>query len=293
MPELPEVETIRRGLEKYVVGHKILDVEEINRGILEGDATKILGSKITAARRIGKGLIINLDNKYSLAIHIKLTGQLIYRDPKTEKEPVSPDKVGAIPNKFTHIIFTLDRNARLYYNDQRRFGWIRILPTEKVLELPFFKEMGPEPFKDLTETTFSNIISRRITASSPQKLGGWSTPVKPLIMDQTKIGGIGNIYANDALFEAKINPKRPAKTLNKKEISKLYKAIIKVMEKSFEEGGASELSFVNILGQTGNYQSYSLVYGKKGKPCPRNDGGMIERIELGGRGTFFCPICQK
>lgn len=292
MPELPEVETIRRGFEKYVVGHKILKVEEVSRGILEGNTDSIINSKIIAARRIGKGLIIDLDNNYSLAIHIKLTGQLIFRDKKTEKEPVSPEKVGTIPNKFTHIIFHLDHDARLYYNDQRRFGWIRILPTETVTNLPFFKTMGPEPFKDLTLERFQDIIHRRINASSPQKSGGWSTPIKPFIMDQTKIGGIGNIYANDALFEAKINPRRPSKSLSEDEISKLYKAIIKVMEKSFEEGGASELSFVNILGQTGNYQSHTLVYGKKGKPCPRKDGGIIARIELGGRGTFFCPKCQ-
>lgn len=309
MPELPEVETIRRGLEKYVVGHKIESVDEINKGIIQGDTSHILNAKITDVRRIGKGLILDLDNAYSLAIHIKLTGQLIYRDPETEKEPVNPEKVGAIPNKFTHVVFHLSKleasgqklEAVLYYNDQRRFGWIKILETSRVMDLPFFKEMGPEPFAkdigsgqaDLTLELFQNIIHRRTTASSPQKMGGWSTPIKQLIMDQTKIGGIGNIYANDALFEAKINPKRPAKSLTEAEISNLYKAIIKVMEKSFKEGGASELSFVNILGQTGNYQSYTLVYGKKGKPCSRNDGGAIERVELGGRGTFFCAICQK
>ena len=112
-------------------------------------------------------------------------------------------------------------------------------------------------------------------------------------MDQSKIGGIGNIYANDALYEAKIDPRRPSKSLDKKEIKALYDAIIKVLEKSLNVGGASELSYVNILGQTGNYQNHTLVYGKKGENCKRQDGGIIERIVLGGRGTFFCRVCQR
>ena len=280
MPELPEVETIRKGLDKYVVGHKILDVEVIHPGPLQGDKISIIGSSIVYVRRIGKGLILDLSNKYSLAIHIKLTGQLIYRGPETKGVEVSKEKVGTVPNKFTHVIFSLDKNAKLYYNDQRRFGWIKIIKTAEVMELPFFKSMGPEPFKDLTFELFSKVIKTK------------STKIKPLIMDQTVIGGIGNIYANDALFKAGIDPRRSAKSLSENEIKELYESIIAVMEKSFKEGGASELSFVNILGQEGNYQNHSLVYGKVEKVCPRGDG-TIKRIALAGRGTFFCPSCQR
>lgn len=280
MPELPEVETIRKGLDKYLVGHKITDVELINPKIFTGDPKDIIGAKVIAARRFGKGLVIDLSNKYSLAIHVKLTGQLIYRDPKTAKIPVSKAKVGSIPNKFTHVIFKLDKNAVLYYNDQRRFGWIKVVKTDKVGEMPFFKNMGPEPFKDLTEKLFEQIISKS------------KIVIKPLIMDQTRIGGIGNIYANDALSLAKIDPRRRANTLTSAEIKKLYKAVITVMERSFKYGGASELNFVNVMGQEGQYQMHSLVYGKKGKPCP-NCGGEIKKIFLGGRGTFFCKECQK
>lgn len=280
MPELPEVETIRKGLEKYMVGHSIESVDILHPGIIQGDTANVLGSTVTGIRRIGKGLIIDLSNDYSLAIHIKLTGQLIYRDKETEKQPVSKDKVGSVPNKFTHVLFHLGKpEALLYYNDQRRFGWIKILPTKKVMELPFFKDMGPEPFKDLTLEKFKEIVGKK------------PTKIKPLIMDQTRIGGIGNIYANDALFRARIDPRRPAKTLTEKEITELFDSIIAVMEKSFKEGGASELSFVNVLGQEGNYQSYTLVYAKTGKDCPRGNG-VIERITLAGRGTFFCKACQ-
>jgi formamidopyrimidine-DNA glycosylase len=281
MPELPEVETVRRGLEKYVVGHRIVEIEIVTAGIFQGEKKSIEGAKIIAAKRIGKGLILTLDNDSSLAIHIKMTGQLIYRDESLKNTPVSFQKVGTIPNKFTHVIFHLDKGGVLYYNDQRRFGWIRVINTKEVMDMPFFKNMGPEPFKDLTLEKFTLLLSKA------------QTKIKPFIMDQTKIGGIGNIYANDALWNAKIDPKRPAKSLNDTETKELFNSIIKVMEKSFEQGGASELSFVNILGQEGNYQNHSLVYGKTGKQCPRHDGGTIKRISLGGRGTFYCEVCQK
>lgn len=279
MPELPEVETVRRGLEKYVVGHIIKSVEEINPGIIQGYIKNILNQKITGARRIGKGLILDVANGYSLGIHIKLTGQLIYRDESLKNTPVSAQKVGSIPNKFTHVIFELNHDAKLYYNDQRRFGWIKIVKTDDLMSLAFFKNMGPEPFKDLTLKKFEEIVSKK------------QTKIKPLIMDQEVIGGIGNIYANDALWRAKIDPRRPAKSLTPQEMKDLFDSIIAVMEKSFEEGGASELSFVNILGQEGNYQRHSLVYGKTGKPCPRCKT-IIQRVTLAGRGTFFCEICQ-
>ncbi len=300
MPELPEVETIKLGLQKYLVGHKIESVDVKAPKIFQGDPKNIIGGKVKDVRRKGKGLIIDLDNGYSLAIHIKLTGQLIYRDEKTKDIPVSPTKVKTLPNPFTHVVFHLDRGATLYYNDQRRFGWIKVVKTSEVDELPFFKGMGPEPLaalfrvnlqselgvnpsdseKDLTLEKFERAISSKNTA------------IKPLIMDQTKIGGIGNIYANDALFLAKIDPRRRAKSLSKAEIKRLYEAVLSVMEKSFKYGGASELSFVNVMGQEGQYQNHSLVYGKKGKECP-NKNGIIKKIFLGGRGTFFCESCQK
>lgn len=306
MPELPEVETVRLGLQKYVVGLTIKDVEILHPKPFQGDKEKVLNSKIISVRRIGKGLILDLSNGFSLAIHIKLTGQLIFRDEKTKNEPLSP-KAGTFPNKFTHVIFHLskrhpessegsrdssvkqndpinrgqnDKNkAQLYYNDMRRFGWIKVIKTSEVSDLPLFKNMGPEPFKDLTLEKFQSVISKA------------STKIKPFIMDQTKIGGIGNIYANDALFKARIDPRRPSKSLDPKETRRLYDAIISVLKKSLEEGGASELSFVNILGKEGKYQNHTLVYGKTGKPCPRGDG-IIKRISLSGRGTFYCDKCQ-
>lgn len=281
MPELPEVETLKLGLQKYLVGHKILDLKILAPKIFFGEKEKIIGAKVIGIKRVGKGLIIELDNGFSLAIHIKLTGQIIYRDEKTKNIPVSEVKVGIIPNKFTHLIFDLDNDAKLYYNDQRRFGWFKLVKTEDVMNMPFFADMGPEPFKQLDEKGFEEIISKS------------KTVIKPLIMDQKKIGGIGNIYANDALFLSRIDPKRKANSLSGEEIKELYDAIHTVLQKGLDSGGASELTFVNVLGQDGGYQKHTLVYGKRGELCPNCKKEKLKFIKIGGRGTYFCSNCQK
>ncbi len=287
MPELPEVETIRLGLQKYLVGHRIVNVQVRAPKLFQGNPEDVIGAKVKDIRRVGKGLIIDLDNGFSMAIHIKLTGQLIYRGDETKNVQVSKEKVGQVPSNATHVIFTLDKKAVLYYNDRRRFGWIKVLATDQVGNLPFFREMGPEPpvakemeGKALTLEKFKEILTKSNTA------------VKPLIMDQKKIGGIGNIYANDALFMAGIDPRRKANTLTAKEMEALYKAILFVMEKSFKYGGASELNFVNALGQEGEYQNHALVYGKEGEKCPK-DQTVIKKFFLGGRGTYMCSYHQK
>lgn len=301
MPELPEVETIRRGLEKYVVGHTIETVEVNRPKIFQGDTKNVQGAKVVDVKRFGKGLVIDLSNTYSLAIHIKLTGQLIYKgknESKAAKEPKGGDlssqmiasgydrKEGRVevPSKATHVVFHLDKGATLYYNDIRQFGWIKVVPTDTVKELPFFKELGPEfPLvkKDssLTEDEFAKILSKT------------KTSVKVVIMDQKKMSGVGNIYANDSLYLAKIDPKRPANSLTAEEVKSLYKAILEVLQKGLEEGGASELTFVNVLGKPGNYQNHTQVYGHDGEKCKR-DGTVIKKITLGGRGTYYCPTCQ-
>lgn len=280
MPELPEVETLKLGLEKYLVGHKILNLEIKDKKLFEGEAKNVAGAKVTGIRRFGKGLIIDLDNKYSIAIHVKLTGQLVFRNKKNKNLPIVKPITSVLPNKFTRAIFELDGDSFLHFNDVRRFAWIKILKTEDVQKLPFFNELGPEPLSDLTIEQFNNIIKSSIS------------PIKVLLMDQKKIGGIGNIYANDALFDSQISPKRPAKSLSKGEIKRLYDSVIKVLERGLKYHGASDLNFVDILGQSGKYQQHFLVYGQKGQKCKRC-GGTIQRISLGGRGTFYCPACQK
>lgn len=288
MPELPEIETARLGLKKYLVGHKVENIEVKIPKMFIGRKEDILGVKITNIKRIGKGLIIEFDNDYLLVVHFKMTGQLVFRDKNTQNLILSK-KIGGdeLPTKYSHIIFTLDKGAMLYYNDLRQFGWAKILKKDELMKMPFFSEMGPEPRvgddlagKELTFDYFKSVLLKSNLA------------VKVILMDQKKIGGIGNIYANDALFLAGINPARKGKSLNDAELKNLFKAIFEVINKSLSFGGSSDKNFVNALGQDGAYQNHTLVYGKKDQKCPK-DSSIIQKIQLGGCGTFFCPKCQK
>jgi formamidopyrimidine-DNA glycosylase len=288
MPELPEIETIKLGLRKYLIGKQIIDIQINIPKMFIGDKKNIIGAKVVNLKRIGKGLIIELDNDFFLAIHLKMTGQLVYRDVKTKDIKLSK-KVGGetLPSKYSHIIFTLDQNAKLFYNDLRQFGYIKVIKKDELMDIPFFKEMGPEPKvgndtfgKELTLKYFKEIIKKG------------SLSIKVLLMDQKRIGGIGNIYANDALFKAGIDPRRKGKDLSDQEIKKLYGAVFYVIKKSITYGGSSDENFVNALGQEGLYQNHALVYGKKGEKCPKGNGN-IEKIKLGGRGTYFCSKCQR
>lgn len=233
-------------------------------------------------------MIIELNNGYVLTVHLKMTGQLVFQD-KTTHNSVLSKKVGGetLPSKYSHVIFTLDKGAMLFYNDLRRFGWVKVLKKDELKDVTFFKEMGPEPKvgedlagKELTLDYFKTTIQKG------------NLPVKLILMDQKKIGGIGNIYANDALFLAGIDPRRKGKTLTDSEIDKLFKAIQEVIKKSLSYGGSSDENFVNVLGQEGNYQNHTLVYGKAKEKCSVC-GAVIEKIQLGGRGTYFCPKHQK
>jgi formamidopyrimidine-DNA glycosylase len=299
MPELPEIETIKLGLRKYLIGKRIVNIEVNIPKMFVGKKEDVLGAKIVNLKRIGKGLIIELDNDFVLAVHLKMTGQLIYRGQEVSKVPnVSTAKIGGeLPGKWTHIIIKLktknlklktgkEEDAFLYYNDLRQFGWIKVIRKDELMKIPFFKEMGPEP------KVGEDLAGKELTLEYFQKtVQKGNLPIKIILMDQKRIGGIGNIYANDALFKAGIDPRRKGKTLTDGETKKLYDAIFYILKKSLEYGGSSDENYVNALGQEGNYQKHALVYGKKGLRCPNNNGN-IEKIFLGGRGTFFCPKCQ-
>ena len=288
MPELPEVETIKLGLQKHLIGHKIEDVKINVAKIFEGNQKDIIGAKIVDIKRIGKGLIIELDNDFVLTVHLKMTGQLVFQDKTTEGSKLSA-KVGGetLPSKYSHVIFSLNKGATLFYNDLRRFGWVKVVKKADLKNVTFFKEMGPEPKvgedlagKELKLDYFKDVVQKS------------NLPIKVVLMDQKKIGGIGNIYANDALFLAGIDPRRKSKTLTDEEAKKLFKAVYEVIKKSLSYGGSSDENFVNALGQEGKYQDHALAYGKKGDKCSIC-GATIEKIQLGGRGTFFCPKHQK
>ncbi len=288
MPELPEVEAIRSQLETFLKGHKIEDVIVSDKRSFLGDRRDIIGSCFVEFSRFGKVLFLGLDNDFSLIVHLKLTGQLVYRGPNLRKPPPLSEKiVGGLPGRYTRVVFKLDRNGFLYFNDLRVFGWIKVVKNSEFKPEELVKRLGYEPpavpspsLPTLTLKDFSNILSKSKKA------------VKLILMDQEKIAGIGNIYANDALFLAGIDPRRPANSLRDYEQNNLYNSIIKVLKDGIKRGGSSENTFVNVDGTEGKYQDFTFVYGKVGQNCPRC-GAEIKKIQLGGRGTYFCEGCQK
>ena len=244
------------------------------------NSKNILKQKIVGTRRFAKVLVIDLSNGYSILTHLKMTGQYIYRDDQVGGA-LSKKVFGGAPGIHTHVIFKLSEGGNLYYNDVRRFGWIKIVKTSEVGEFSFIKKLGPEPLKDLTLEGFKDILVKN------------KTQIKVLLMNQEKIAGVGNIYANDALWLAEVNPKRLANSLNSEEQKKLFEAITKVLKTSLTFQGSSEDAYVTPEGKEGNYQLHSLVYRKDGQLCSRCKKAKIVRVMIGGRGTFFCPYCQK
>ncbi|HLE48960.1 MAG TPA: bifunctional DNA-formamidopyrimidine glycosylase/DNA-(apurinic or apyrimidinic site) lyase [Patescibacteria group bacterium] len=295
MPELPEVESIRIQLQRFLVGHEIKEVViNYSKTLKEEDKKNIIGANIKKVRRFGKALVIDLSNSYSIVAHVKMTGQFIYRGPNLKNpRPLSKKVVGGLPGlpaevllsrtkagKHTHVIFTLDRGGVLYFNDYRKFGWMRLVKSKELTDDSFIGKLGKEFLKDLNENEFSEILLRS------------KKPIKLLLMDQGKMAGVGNIYANDALWLAGINPRKKSLSLSLSLRKKLFESIESVLKQGIKRGGASELAFVTPDGGEGKYQDFTLVYGREGEPC-KVCKTPIKKIKLGGRGTYFCPACQS
>lgn len=264
MPELPEVETIRMQLEKFLKGRKIIDVEVKTAKSFPDDRKKILGARVLGTRRFGKVLVIDLDNGYSLLIHLKLTGQLL---------------VNGTPGPYTRVIINFEKGEKLIFNDLRIFGWMRIVQKKEVKDEGYIKKLGVEPLRDLTLEKFKQILTQT------------RRPIKIVLMDQAKIAGVGNIYANDALWLAGINPKRRSLGLSSSETKTLYEAMLKVLKEGLRWGGASDQYYIKPDGTKGKYQDHFLVYGRENTPCLRCKA-KIEKFFLGGRGTYWCSNCQ-
>ncbi len=284
MPELPEVETIRRNLEKDLVGKILGEVDiRVSKQFI-GNKRDILGAKIISIERFGKILAFKLVSiNYSLItshylnIHLKLTGQLVFG--KNSKENIYQAIIphshqNKLPAKTTRIIFYFKDGSVLYFNDLRKFGWIKI--TNKPL-----KPQGTDILsKDFTLKLFSD-LARLI-----------NKPIKLFLMDQDKLAGVGNIYANDALFLAKIHPMRKSKSLNPMELQKLYQMVKKVIDEGLKYNGSSDESYILPDTSIGEYQKHFKVYGQEGKKCIRCKT-IIKRIKQAGRSYFFCSLCQQ
>lgn len=284
MPELPEVETIRRALAKKLVGQTIKDIEVRAAKLFLGDRDKIIGQKITAVGRRAKILIFTLERDY-LAIHLKMTGQLIFV-PKNKKAGAlvggHPDKayIETPPHRHTHLIFTFP-SGTLYFNDLRKFGWVKVLNDEVALKKEI-GHLGPEyDWPEFSLDYFQQLLAKKAKLR-----------LKPVLMDQTNLAGIGNIYADESLFCAKIRPDRLAGSLSEPEIKQLHRCIAQVFVLAIKRGGTSSRDYRQIDGSKGTYLEIAKVYHRQNLPC-RLCHTPIKQVKLAGRSTHFCPHCQK
>ena len=281
MPELPEVETIRLDLQKDIVGKRVKSVNILVKKQFVGNPKKITGAKIISIKRVGKNLSFALDNNLFLNIHLKMTGQLLYTKNINQpvfKNPIPFIKDAKMPGKTTRVIITFTDNSAIFFNDMRKFGWMKINDSQQ-------KPNGIDVLaKEFTSIYFRKLI--QLTSTS-------SRPIKLFLLDQDKIAGIGNIYANEALFLAKIHPERKTNTFNDKEINHLYLAIKKVIKQGLKYKGSSAADEAYILPNSskGSYQNHFLVYQKEGEKCLKCRS-VIKRLKQAGRSSFFCPKCQ-
>ena len=293
MPELPEVETIRLGLRKVILNKKITNFEVRDLKVVQFAPEQIIGSRIEEIERRAKILIFKLDNKKSILTHLKMTGQLIWEECSGEKDfclkksrvsggHPSADWVNKLPSAHTRAIFGFEDESVLFFNDLRRFGYMKLYETSELDQLTELKKLGPEPFGDKFTTQYLEERAKKVP----------NRKVKQFITDQEIISGVGNIYVDEALFEAGISPLRAVSEITTIEWGKIRESIRRALERGIKYGGSSEDTYVDAFGNAGTMSAHMKVYRRTGLPCENNCGGEVKRIVLGGRGTHYCPNCQ-
>jgi formamidopyrimidine-DNA glycosylase len=280
MPELPEVEVVRLFLDSHLISKTISNLEIFNKKSFTGDPKKIINQKIVKISRIGKQLSLHLKNGLILLFHLKMTGQIILGD-FIFGHPTPKEDKSILPNKSTRLVFTISNGSKLFFNDQRKFGWVKLFNQAELAEAQ--KNLGLD------------ILSSKFTPKYfYQQIQNTSRPIKVVLLDQTKFAGIGNIYANDSLFLSKINPQTPSNKISLKKASLLHHFLIQIMTDSIKAGGstAKDNKYIHPDGSIGQHQFNFQVYQRAGDPCLICQTP-IKRITLAGRGTFYCPNCQK
>lgn len=289
MPELPEVETIRRGLELGLVGQVIKGVEVLNEKTFMAPSQfineAVVGQSVKHLDRRAKVLIWDLDNGYSLLFHLKMTGQVVLVKADGERfaggHP-TPSMASELPDRSTRVEFELASGDKVFYNDQRKFGWIKLVESDKIELDPLIARLGPEPL-----SSGFTLDSLRLSVGRHSR-----APIKAVVLDQSTVAGVGNIYADESLHLAKVHPARAAGTLSPIEIKRLYQAIRDILNLGIEHGGTSFTHYVNALGGKGDYLEHARVFRKQGAACPEC-GTIIQKIRVAGRGTHICPHCQE
>ena len=276
MPELPEVETIKNQLKEKIVGKTIKEVKVNLPKMIKGLSakefiTKVKGAKVKDVARRAKLLIIFLSSGDSLIIHLKLTGQIIYKNQIKNQN-----------YKHAHIIYHFKDKSVLFHNDLRQFGYVRLMETANLPEFFLKEKFGPEPL----EKNFTLEKFRKIIFQKPRR------EIKPLLMDQNFIAGVGNVYASETCFCAKVLPTRMIENFKDDEIKNIYQCLLNILRAAIKFQGTSADAYLDIHGREGRYLSKLKVYGREGEKCLRC-GGQIKKIILKGRGTFYCPKCQR
>lgn len=288
MPELPEVETVRRGLERLIIGKTVKavshDTEKSFPNATADVKQFLIGATITDVRRRAKVLLIDLASDYTLVIHLKMTGQLVFvGDERFGAGHPSDSLIHALPDKSTRVSFEFDDGSNLFFNDQRKFGWVRLMPSVEVPNINFMQKVGPEPLDaDFTWWQFAERFAHRAR-----------TNIKAALLDQTVVAGVGNIYADESLWGAKIHPKRLVSSISQAEFRRLYAELREVMNLAIEKGGSSNHTYINAEGKKGSYMDFARVFRREGLTCPRHPDVVIEKLRVAGRGTHICPVCQQ
>jgi formamidopyrimidine-DNA glycosylase len=280
MPELPEVETVRRGLAPHLVGARLVKVVQ-NRLDLRFPlparfAERLTGAVALTMDRRAKYLLAPLDTGETWVTHLGMTGRFTIGDQTPGR---FHNQAGGV-EKHTHLVLDTDGGRKISFNDARRFGYMDLIPTAILDQHPWFKGLGPEP---LSEDFDANVLAAAIK--------GRKQSIKATLLDQRVVAGLGNIYVSEALFRARIDPRRAAGDLKLKAVKALVTAVKAVLEEAVEAGGSTLRDYRSAEGELGYFQHRFRVYGREGEPCP-GCKGTIERIVQGGRSTFFCAACQ-
>lgn len=288
MPELPEVETVRRGLDLLIVGKRVKTATAVDSPkSFPNDPHMVesflIGSQVQQVRRRAKVLLIDLDTEYSLVVHLKMTGQLVFRGDQVFGAGHPNDSlIGELPDRSTRVILEFTDGSRLFFNDQRKFGWMKLYPTIEVPNIDFMQRVGPEPLEpQFTSNEFIPRMRRRN-----------NTTVKAALLDQTVLAGVGNIYADESLWGARIHPAARVRDLSDEQLEVLLSEVKYVMNLAIEKGGSTDKNYVNAEGKKGSYIDFARVFRREGTPCQRC-GTIIEKSRVAGRGTHVCPLCQQ
>lgn len=289
MPELPEVETVRLGLQRFLPGLQVKSVVfDWPKGFPNSQElvnTTLIGAKVEAVNRRGKVIIIPLSSGYSLLIHLKMTGQLVFDNGTQHFGAGHPNDslISKLPDRSTRVTLTFANGAKLYFNDQRKFGWVKLEKSQDLYTSNLFlSKLGPEPLSDAyTFEQFRDAVKRRS-----------KTSIKAAILDQTVVAGVGNIYADEGLYAARIHPATKVQDVSIVKLKRLYTALREVMSLSIELGGSSDRNYVDAEGKKGSYLTFAKVFRREGQTCSVC-GSEIKKIRVAGRGTHVCPKCQK